>query len=239
LTGGAFLWYKSKMNELTTIIRLSPNISPTCVDWVRDKFQMCKICYDSYLGAVQDFDVKEIFLLDNCPQNYTNYFSQFGQVIEMKIGNKRKTIEIMYQEALKCNSKAILFLEDDYLWRPYVSLKNLTAACHHFGAVTPYDHPQHYHGFNPNFLIKPFNGELFRHNLTTTHTFMVTKGLLQRYFDDFNYGLHDWIMWTKLQASGVNLFAPINSYATHLATNCIAYGYDFKGFYDRCVSSNI
>jgi len=51
--------------------------------------------------------------------------------------------------------------------------------------------------------------------------------VFDKYVDDFYFGQHDWIMWSKLMISGVNLFSPVCSLATHLASGHLAIGTDW------------
>lgn len=51
--------------------------------------------------------------------------------------------------------------------------------------------------------------------------------MFDKYVDDFYFGQHDWIMWSKLMISGVNLFSPVCSLATHLASGHLAIGTDW------------
>lgn len=211
------------------IIRISPKLSATANDFETDKERLVKTCFKSLYLAGGDNNF--YFILDNC--SWSKYFKKYGEVFEVNLGNKRGTIELMYQIALKGNQDTILFLEDDYLWREGAKLENLEEACKHFGVVTPYDHPDHYNGINKSFLLEVFGNEIWRYSVTTTHTFAVRRNIFIDHFEDFNYGNHDWIMWTKLQIAGVHLWSPINSYATHLAKGHEALAYDWRKWYNK------
>jgi len=220
------------------IIRINPKISPTANDWAKSKEELMETCFTSLL-AVGGYVVKKHFILDNCPEDWIEFFKVYGEVYPVNIGNKRSTIDYMFDLARdKCTEEVILFLEDDYLWRNDARLEKLEEAVKHFGAVTPYDHPDHYQSINKSFLLNEFNGELFRYCVISTHTFAVKRQLFLDNWDEFHYGDHDWQMWTKLSTIGVNLWSPINSYATHLAKGHEALHYNWKEYYNLLVTNN-
>lgn len=223
---------------MEVIFRINPKLSPTVNNFTKNKEQLMETCFTSFL-AIGGYTVQKHFIMDNCPEDWLNFFKTYGKVYPVEISNKRKTIDLMFKIALaNTTDEVILFLEDDYLWRNDTRLEELEKACLHFGAVTPYDHPRHYLNENSYFLLKSFDNKLWRNCQTTTHTFAVTRNILKENWHDFHYGNHDWQMWTKLSSVGVNIFSPVYSMATHLAKDCEALHYNWQEYYNLLVENN-
>jgi len=220
------------------IIRIHPKMSPTANDWAKNKEQLMETCFTSLL-AVGGYSAKKYFILDDCPEDWVKFFEVYGEVYPVKINNKRKTIDLMFDLARdKCTEEVVFFLEDDYLWRNDTRLEQLEKACLEFGAVTPYDHPDHYLAGDRSFLLKRFDNSVWRSCVTTTHTFAVKRELLLKHWDEFHFGNHDWQMWTKLLTIGVDIYAPVYSMATHLAKDHEALHYNWKEYFDILVENN-
>jgi hypothetical protein len=220
------------------IVRINPQMSPTANDWAKNKEQLMETCFTSLL-AVGGYAVKKHFILDNCPEEWVKFFKIYGETYEVNLQNKAKTVDLMFQVALANTSDEIVFfLEDDYLWRNDARLEDLEKACKEFGAVTPYDHPDHYLVGNRSFLLKIFDNKLWRSCTTTTHTFAVKRQILKDHWDDFHYGDHDWQMWTKLSMIGIDVYSPVYSMATHLAKGHEALHYNWKEYFDILVENN-
>ena len=223
---------------MEVIIRINPKLSITANDWAKDKEELMETCFTSLLG-VGGYTVKKHFILDNCPTDWVEFFKVYGEVYEVDMGSKAKTIDKMFELAMdNCTDEVILFLEDDYLWRHDARLEDLEKACLEFGAVTPYDHPDHYLAGNRSFLLRSFENAVWRSCITTTHTFAIRRQILKDNWDDFHFGDNDWQMWTKLSMIGIDVYAPIYPMATHLAKGHEALIYDFKNYYKMLVENN-
>jgi len=216
---------------MEAFIRVNLNISGTAVDWIKDKKDAISVCHTSFL-AQGGYSMKRHYILDKCDEKTINFFKIYGEVTVLDSGVKRDTITEMFKIAKeKATDEKLLFLEDDYLWRDDFRFETLEKALDEFKAVSPYDHPSHYNGYTSHRIVNN-NGTLYRQSANTTHTFAVRRDAFLEHFDEFNYGLHDWIMWGKLAQVGVPLFTPIYGFATHLAKDLIALGYDYKNLYD-------
>jgi len=214
------------------IIRISPQISPTCVNWINDKQQLINTCLRSLLQIKTNQKIH--FLLDNIDND--ELYKIDGTVTHINKGNKRETISEMYKLADSLTDNKILFLEDDYLWRPDANLTDLEQAIDNFGCCTPYDHPDHYlHPIRKFHQLAVFNNQLYRNCVTTTHTFGVTRELFNKYRNWFDYGQHDWQMWTKLVTMGVTIWSPTVSLATHLAQGHLALTYNWQQLYQSLI----
>mgnify|MGYP001016253045 CR=1 FL=1 len=208
---------------MIAIIRISAKDSKTGNSgFFPDKFSQVKACNESLIRAGE---CERLYLLDNCPPEWLTYFEQFGRAFPGVWGKKESLWEA-YRVASTQNQN-ILFLEDDYLWRPG-TLDQLDLAIEHFGCASPYDHPDQYSDDKEVAEVYRFNNQLWRHCLTNTHTFGVRHEIFNEHLDAFYYGLHDWQMWFKLKTEGVKLYTPLNSFATHLATGHLAVGVDWE-----------
>lgn len=194
-----------------------------------DKFGMVKACTLSFLAAG---GCERVYLLDNCPTAYINWFNKYGKgEVATGIWGKKGSLYAAYDFArrrLKTDSDTILFLEDDYLWRPN-TLADLDSAILRFGMATPYDHGSHYVQDRGQCMDVYAHGNLtWRWCRTTTHTFGVTGKVFTDVPDDFYYGLHDWQMFTKLDIDGHRIYSPMYSMATHLVTGALAYNTNWE-----------
>ena len=117
----------------------------------------------------------------------------------------------------------ILFVEDDYLWRPN-TLPLLENALKTLKVLSPYDHPAHYteERFDKKYETKLIGNEVYRTCPSNTHTFAVTKEVLKKNIALFTrYGVHDHEMFTELNKTD-QLWCPAYSFATHLAGGNLA-----------------
>lgn len=221
---------------ITTILRINPDISPTANDWYKDKFEMVRDCFKSFLNA-GGFDTELIVILDRCENHpeYEELVKPYAKYIHKgSWGTKRDTITVMYEMAHdRATGDVILFLEDDYLWRPEPrAIQMLEEATKHFKLTAPYDHPGHYR-MNHAHELQPMdysNGlsDVWRRAITATHTFAVVREEFLARMPQFHFGDHDWQQFTYLHINGLTIWTPIHSLATHLAKNCESFGYDWK-----------
>ena len=208
---------------MIAFIRVSPFI-PTSGNppFFADKFEMVKACNKSLCKAG---DVRKVYLLDRCPDEWITYFKKYGDVFPNTYGKKESLWEA-YRVA-QLEKENILFLEDDYLWRPN-TLKDLDKAVSYFGLVSPYDHPTDYLDDKNMIITYNFNGLTWRWCPTNTHTFAVKPNIFNEHIDAFYYGLHDWQMFFKLRTENVKLYTPLYSMATHLVTGQLAFNVDWE-----------
>ena len=207
---------------IDTVIRITPFMSPSKPPpWFKDKFELVKVCLASFVAAGES---RKIFLLDDCPKEYATYLSKYGDV-HMGTFGKKVSLYKAYEVAQKKFSGNILFLEDDYLWRPN-TLVQLERGLEKFGFVSPYDHIGLYgDGIARTFLVDNMTWRLCGDN---THTFAVKGKIFQDHLEDFYYGLHDWQMYHKLAENGIKGYTPMYSFATHLVDGLLAYNTNWR-----------
>lgn len=209
---------------IDTIIRISPSFSANKPpDWFKTKLDMVKVCIASLVEAG---DSNKYFMLDNCPPEFASYLSKFGAVYNGRWG-KKVSLYAAYDLARKTCRGDILFLEDDYLWRPH-TMQFLLPALERFGLISPYDHPGHYVP-QRSFEGIPIAGYTWRWCNNSTHTFAVKNNVFMENLEDFYYGLHDWQMYFKLEEHGHRVYCPLYSMATHLVDGLLAYNVDWYG----------
>jgi len=202
---------------IDAIIRITATISPSKPPpWFKDKFELLKVCLASFMASGES---NKIFLLDDCPKEYAEYFKQYGNIYE-GVWGKKVSLYKAYDYAQKNCEGNILFLEDDYLWRPH-TLQLLERGIDVFGFVSPYDHVGNYgDGIAKTEVVDNTTWRLCHWN---THTFAVRSDVFQRNLEDFYYGLHDWQMYHKLAEHGIKGYVPLYSFATHLVDGLLAY----------------
>lgn len=211
------------------IIRISPfpPNAGTPPFFGKDKFTLVKACVLSFLNAGS---CRRTYLLDNCPKEYVDWFTKHGQgEIFQGVWGKKGSLYTAYdvgRKQVRDATENILFLEDDYLWRPN-TLPTLDTAITHFGLATPYDHAGHYVA-GDCMQIYPLGNTSWRWCRTTTHTFGVNSKVFVDNIDDFYYGMHDWQMWTKLDIDGHRVYSPLYSMATHLVDGLLAYNTNWE-----------
>jgi hypothetical protein len=202
---------------IDAVIRITPHLSPSKPpEWFKDKFELTKVCLASFIGAGKS---NKTFLLDDCPKEYASYFRKFGNIHE-GVWGKKVSLYKAYEYAQKNYTGNILFLEDDYLWRPH-TLDIVEQGLMAFGFVSPYDHVGNYgDGIAKTIVVGNTTWRLCSDN---THTFAVRSDIFQKNIEDFYYGLHDWQMYHKLAEHGIKGYTPMYSIATHLVDGLLAY----------------
>jgi hypothetical protein len=193
----------------------------------QDKFGLVKACTLSFL---QTGGCNRLYILDNCPPEYKKWFTKYGQgEVTEGVWGKKGSLYAAYDFARRRvnGDDTLLFLEDDYLWRPN-TLGDLDTAIRHFGLATPYDHAGHYTGHGECMQTYLCGNLTWRWCRTTTHTFGVTTRIFNDAIDDFYYGLHDWQMFTKLDIDGHRVYSPLYSMATHLVDGLLAYNTNWE-----------
>ena len=193
-----------------------------------DKFGMIKACTLSFLSAGES---TRTYLLDNCPKEYVQWFKKYGKgEIAEGVWGKKGSLYSAYDFARRRvgnDNSTILFLEDDYLWRPH-TLPDFKLAVQQFGLATPYDHAGHYTKHGECMQTYLCGNTTWRWCRTTTHTFGVTGKVFNAVPDDWYYGLHDWQMFTKLDIDGYRVYSPLYSMATHLVDGLLAYNTNWQ-----------
>ena len=214
---------------MKTIVRVSPGTSTSGLHpFFKDKKPMVLSCQRSFLKA-GGYDIT--YLLDNCPDDWEREFAPYGEVIR-GVWGKKESLYKACEIGLKMDDD-ILFLEDDYLWRPR-TVTSLMYGLVRFGFVSPYDHPDFYSPDEPTATqVYKVGQVLWRRCPTNTHTFAVRRDILHKYFDIISANQFDWLMYTRLAVEGIPCFCPIPSFATHLNLGRLGLGIDWEEIIDK------
>lgn len=195
-----------------------------------DKKKLVDFSHNSFLKAGGDkYDVT--YILDYC-DGWADEFRKYGKVFTLNTGKKFVSLAFTLNLAKQEDGK-ILFLEDDYLWRPN-TLEKIEKALSHFPVVSPYDHPAHYtedRFKDYDFELTMFDNMTYRKCPSNTHTFGLTGEILRENWnclvDNKNRARHDHPAFTELNKKA-QMWCPTYSFATHLAGDCISPNVDWN-----------
>lgn len=181
--------------NLAVVYRIYPKISrspPVCKD---SKYDLAKLCLNSFKNSLGNIKVKIWVLLDNCPSLYENLFRSFFNDDELDmiklegIGNK-KTFSKQINLLLKQNfSENVYFAEDDYFYLPnqFKNMIEFLKSNSDVDFITPYDHIDYYnfkfHDYKSQ--IKFYGERHWREVNSTCLTFLTTKDTLRKTKDVF------------------------------------------------------
>ena len=136
-------------HDLVIVYRICPKMSKNPAGNFENKFEFSKFCLNSFKEALADTNFKLYALLDNCPEEYedlfTNNFNRENlEILHTNLGNKgtfEKQIEIL---STQNDSEIVYFAEDDYFY--IKNIKNMADFIKSGKAdfVTPYEHPACY-----------------------------------------------------------------------------------------------
>ena len=211
------------MNIVYRISPFKPDNLP--VYYPDDKWKLVQMCHKSFLSAGGS-EYKTTYVVDSC--DWGKHFK--GKIVNINTGNKNKSLLAAFDVASKIDDD-ILFLEDDYLWRPN-TIPLLEVALKALRVVSPYDHPAHYteDKFDHIFKTTIVGNQVYRTCPSTTHTFAINKEVFRDNKDMMDrYGVNDHEMFTELNESS-QLWCPTYSFATHLAGGCLAPNINWREF---------
>ena len=195
-----------------------------------DKWKLVKLCHESFLKAKDKEQVT--YLLDQCPQEWVDYFSEYGVVVNndgLVDYDVSGSIKRMFNYAKDLEGK-ILMLEDDYLWRPN-TIKHLWRALDDYPLVSPYDHPSHYiekKYYDFKFRLQITDGMVWRNSPGNTHTFGTTGDYIRGHWNLFKDGVYDTPFYESLPHQVWN---PIPALATHMCVGWLSPSVDWKELY--------
>ena len=190
-----------------------------------NKWELVRMCHNSFRSAGAK-NYKTTYLLDSCDWD----FSTYGEQIRINTHDKNKSLLKAFEVGLEMDDD-VLFVEDDYLWRPN-TLPLLENALKTLPVVSPYDHPAHYteDRFDHTYKTKLIGNEVYRACPSNTHTFAIQKDVLKENYDLITkHGVNDHEMFTELN-NIAQLWCPTYSFATHLASGNLAPNINWREF---------
>jgi hypothetical protein len=192
--------------DLVIAYRIYPGIAKVPPVYQNDKYNLSRLCLKSFKNSLSGLSFKIYVLLDNCPDEYENLFTDNFDKKNLEIlklnnyGNKKtfkKQLDILLSQK---DSDIVYFAEDDYFY--IEKMKNMIDLLKSGKAdfVSPYEHPACYndgHVINNSTII--FNNRKY---ITVQHacmTFMTTKKKLEenkRFFLIYpNWFASDFVLW--------------------------------------------
>jgi hypothetical protein len=218
--------------DLVVAYRIYPRVSLSPLVFQKDKYNLSKLCLESFKLSLGNLKVKIFVLLDNCPPEYKEIFKKYFldkdlEFIDLEgIGNFR-TFNMQIDILLKQNySDIIYFAEDDYFYLPnqFYQMVDFLVKNKDVHFVSPYDHLDYYTHkiYNSKYYVKIFNDRHWRTASFTCLTFLTTKSTLlkTRYFfrsySRRNYDISLWLGLTKYGVFSFNRIFQNPNYADNL-----------------------
>lgn len=210
---------------MVTFYRASPYTSNKIrpVPW--DKKELVKRCLYSFLEAG---GTNITFILDGFTQKESVWFTEFGQVYDATGQGNVGTFHTQLE--LAPHDDKVLFVEDDYMWRP-ATVPLLEKALDTLDFVSPYDHPAHYteDRFSKQYNTVLIDNIVYRDSPSNTLTFGVKGQTLAKLKDRMKtFGVADHPMFEHLASLGYKIWNPTYSFATHLEKDLLAPNVDWN-----------
>lgn len=202
--------------DVAVAYRIYPWVSKAPAMFSDDKLRLARLCLRSFRGSLGTLRVKMFVLLDGCPREFEELFTEcFGrpdlELIRLRgIGNRqtfRRQIEILLNQ--DC-SDAVYFAEDDYFYLPaqFQEMVGFLRVCPDADFISPYDHPDYYtlalHRVPQ--LTRTHGDRHWRTAGSTCLTFLTTKQVLRktrRVFQTYALGNPDVCLWLSLTKQAV------------------------------------
>lgn len=193
-----------------------------------DKKKLVEMCLKSFCVAFRDVMPDVVFIMDFCPQDWEDMVRKicpFTKTFHFTNLGQNDTSLLQYKLAKEMGDDIILFLEDDYIWRPSVG-KQFYEAVDHFGLLSPYNHPNFYRMrelHKPEATLELFNNALYRTAERNTMTFGIRKDVFLKHYDIFyREGYLDGPVWYDTTKAGQPLWVSLPSMATHMVVDNLA-----------------
>jgi hypothetical protein len=208
--------------DLVIAYRIYPKVSKIPPVFKDSKYHLAQLCLRSFKASLGTLRVKIFALLDGCPAEYRQLFTELFQpqdleIIELDgIGNQATfalQVKILVEQNI---AQMVYFAEDDYFYLPnefaaMISfLKEGQTQKVHF--VSPYDHldfytsPLHQHPVQ----LEVSSHKHWKTSNSTCMTFLTTKSVLietQEVLQSYANGNFDVSMWLSL--TKYKLFNPL------------------------------
>lgn len=202
------------------------------------KYDLMKLCFDSFIQAFETVNPKVIFLIDNPDYESVELFDTcpFPHEIQTQnignVGTFHKQLEL----AVKLEGKVFL-LEDDYYFLPDAGEKIIKGLNKLDGFLTPYDHPDFYrmeeHTLWEKQAVQATGTHHWATGRSTTLTFAGDVYLFRGYADLMHgYGIADYPMWNEITKT-TKLWRSIPSLATHMESNMLAPTIEWESLWSK------
>lgn len=215
---------------MTIFYRISPNESfheDKRPIFAHDKYHLVEYCLQSFYKAF-DNNPTVVFILDGCPTNWFKLIRDCPFEFSMHHVNFNNQNEsYLYQLTLaRLVDDVVFFQEDDYVYLPNIG-KKLEHAVTELGFVSPYDHPEMYEVQQESKLV--YLDHHYRSIPYNTMTWGTHSSNIKKYWNQLiKHGFWDKLTFDELKQSGVTLYSPLPSFATHLHSEYLAPCIDWK-----------
>lgn len=206
--------------DLAIAYRIYPKVSKVPAVHTVNKYELSRVCLESFYNAVKKVKAFVYIILDGCPPEYKELFEKtligidYEFIDKDSVGNAQ-TFSLQMDLLLNQDkSEVIYFAEDDYFYLEDAFIELIKAVKDpRIDFLTPYDHPDTYntdfHNYKKEYL--EIAGRKWGIMSSTTMTFMTTKKILKEtkhIFDTYtirNYDASLWLSLTKLNAFNIAL----------------------------------
>jgi hypothetical protein len=198
--------------DVAIAYRIYPKVSKVPPIFKDSKYHLAQLCLRSFKASLGDLKVKIFALLDGCPSEYRQLFTELFQpqdleIIELDSVGNQATFALQLKLLLEQSfSEVVYFAEDDYFYQPNefpAMISYLKAAQHKdVDFISPYDHldfytsPLHQHAVQLRVAEKHW-----KTSNSTCMTFLTTKSVLtqtQTVLQSYAKGNFDVSMWLSL-----------------------------------------
>lgn len=206
--------------DLAIAYRIYPKVSKVPAIHSDNKYELSRVCLESFYNAMKNVKAYVFIILDGCPPEYKALFEKtligidYEFIDKEGVGNAQTFSLQMDLLLSQDKSEVIYFAEDDYFYLDNAFSELLKAVKDpRVDFLTPYDHPDTYttdfHNYKKEYL--EIAGRKWGIMSSTTMTFMTTKKTLREtkhIFDTYtirNYDASLWLSLTKLNAFNFGL----------------------------------
>jgi len=188
-----------------------------------DKNEINLKCLNSFLNSIGGCDKLITFITNGLDKDWCDkHLKPYGTVIEGNIGNEETFWEQLDLTCTLHNEEKVMFVEDDYLWRPN-TLQQIEDALDTLPIIFPYDHPGHHteeRFKNQAKRITMVNGFTYHDVPSNTLTFATKAYVIKQNYEKIKtFGVRDHEMWQSL---GIDMWSPNYSICSHLVENILS-----------------
>ena len=182
--------------DMVVAYRVYPKISSGNCGYFVDgsKFDLTKLCLDSFKSSLGDIKIKMIAILDRCPAEYEALFEEYFneedlEIVKLSEGGNRETFNLQLELLSEQQySDVVMLAEDDYFYLPNTMSYAIKALNHEqVDFITTYNHLDYY-----TMQLYNINREyIFTDNMAwgrvgaTTCSFVTTKNILEQTYKFF------------------------------------------------------
>jgi len=197
----------------------------------KSKFDLVKMCFNSFITAFDEIKPRIIFVLDEVPRHYLDFFNRRCHWEKEYTKADGEGNFGTYKAQLNIAKKFddyVMIQEDDFLYLPHAGRK-IQKALEKVPFVTPQDEYMYYHDdrHKGKFEIKVIGDHHWREANSTTLTFGTHPRYIKGCFDTLTgHGLRDFEMWQEIRRKHI-LYSPIPTLAAHMVENILPHTIDW------------